>query len=140
MKIALESVEGIGFAIPIDDAKPIIEQLETEGEVTRPFMGISAVNLSSVPERELQETLQLDENVENGIVVAQVEASSPAENAGLQQYDVITKISGTNISSMLELKKHLYNETEVGEQIEVTYYREGQEQTTSLTLSEQGNL
>lgn len=140
MKIAQAAVEGIGFAIPIDDAKPIIEELETNGEVTRPFMGISAVDLSTVPARHKQETLQLDESIENGLVVAQVEPNSPADKAGLQQYDVITSINDQEIENMLELKSYLYRETEIEEEITITFYREGEEQTATLTLTEQGNI
>src|SRR5699024_6922972 len=117
MKIAQAAVEGIGFSIPIDDAKPIIDQLETEGEVIRPFMGISAVDLSTVPGSHKQETLNLDENVENGLVVAKVEPNSPADDAGLKQYDVVTSINDHELESMLDLKTHLYRETEIGEEI-----------------------
>ncbi|UOQ84257.1 S1C family serine protease [Gracilibacillus salinarum] len=140
MKIALESVEGIGFAIPIDDAKPVIEQLETEGEVVRPFVGISAVDLSTVPEQHRQQTLNLSEDVQNGLVVAQVQSGSPAANAGLQQYDVVTSINDKQLESMLDLKTYLYNETEIGEEVSLTFYRDGEKQTVNLTLSEQGNL
>ncbi|GAE93526.1 serine protease [Gracilibacillus boraciitolerans JCM 21714] len=140
MKIAQATVEGIGFAIPISDAEPVIEQLETDGEVVRPFMGISAVDLSTVPARHVQETLKLDESVENGIVVAKVQANSPAENAGLQQYDVITKVNDTAISSMLDLKTYLYRETKIGDEVTVTFYRDGNIQTATMTLDEQENL
>lgn len=140
MKIALTQVEGIGFAIPIDEAKPVIEQLEAKGEVVRPYMGISGVDLSSVPTRHVRDTLMLDESVEEGIVVAQVEPRSPSDEAGLQRYDVITKIDDTEVSSMLELKSYLYRNTEIGEEVTITFYREGQQQTTKMVLSEQENL
>ncbi|WP_347836594.1 S1C family serine protease [Gracilibacillus sp. JCM 18860] len=137
MKIALDAVEGIGFAIPIDDAKPVIEQLETDGEVTRPFIGISAVDLNTVPEQHKQGTLNLDEDVENGVVLAKVQVGSPAEEAGLQKYDVITKINDKEITSMLELKTYLYNNTNIGDEINITYYRDGKKDTTTLKLAEQ---
>ncbi|SFM29514.1 serine protease Do [Gracilibacillus orientalis] len=137
MKIAQSQVEGIGFAIPIDDAKPVIDQLETGNEVVRPFIGISAIDLSTVPQRHIQETLQLDESVEQGVVIAQVEPKSPAEEAGLKQYDVVTKVNDKNIESMLDLKKYLYNETEVGEEVTISFYREGNLQTATLALSNQ---
>lgn len=137
MKIALDAVEGIGFAIPIDDAKPVIEQLETDGEVTRPFIGISAVDLNTVPEQHKQGTLNLDEDVENGVVLAKVQVGSPAEEAGLQKYDVITKINDKELTSMLELKTYLYNNTNIGDEINITYYRDGKEDTTTLKLAEQ---
>ncbi|MDL4841066.1 S1C family serine protease [Aquibacillus rhizosphaerae] len=137
MKIAQEAVEGIGFAIPIDSAKPIIDQLETSGNVARPFIGISAVALNTVPDVHKQRTLNLDQNVTEGIVVADTGAGTPADTAGLEQYDVITKINDKEITSMIDLKQYLYNETEIGEEITITYYRDGQEQTTSLNLSNQ---
>ncbi|MGN8647726.1 S1C family serine protease [Gracilibacillus sp. HCP3S3_G5_1] len=140
MKIAQSQVEGIGFAIPIDDAKPIIEQLETGNDVVRPFIGISAVDLATVPTRHVQETLQLDEGIEHGIVIAQVEPNSPAEEAGLQQYDVVTKIDDKEIESMLDLKKYLYTETEVGDEVTITFYREGNLQTATLILNEQSDM
>ncbi|MGP4039923.1 S1C family serine protease [Gracilibacillus sp. D59] len=140
MKIAQNQVEGIGFAIPIDDAKPVIEQLETGNDVVRPFIGISAIDLSTVPARHVQETLQLDESVENGVVIAQVEPNSPAEEAGLQQYDVVTKINDKQIESMLDLKKYLYSETEVGEEITISFYREGNLQTATLVLNKQKDM
>lgn len=140
MKIALEAVEGIGFAIPIDDAKPIIEQLEQGQEVKRPFLGISAVDLDTVPAQHKQQTLQLEEGIENGVVIADVELSSPAEEAGLQRYDVVTKINDHDIQSMLDLKTYLYRETKIGDEVTVTFYRDGKQQTTELTLVEQNNL
>lgn len=136
MKIALEAVEGIGFAIPIDEAQPIIEQLEVSGTVTRPFMGISAVDFSTVPRQHISETLNLDPNdVSSGIVIAEVHPNSAAQDAGLAVYDVITDIDGTAIESMMDLRQYLYQETEVGESITVTFYRNGEQQTTEVTLT-----
>ncbi|WP_407271981.1 trypsin-like peptidase domain-containing protein [Radiobacillus sp. PE A8.2] len=138
MKVALQAVEGIGFAIPIDAAKPIIEQLETNGSVSRPFMGITAVGLDTVPTRNKQQTLQLSEDVTEGIVIAQVQPNTPADQAGIEQYDVVTEVDGQPISSMMDLKKYLYNDTKIGDSIEITFYRDGTQQTTTLTLSNQG--
>ncbi|MDX8046331.1 trypsin-like peptidase domain-containing protein [Gracilibacillus sp. S3-1-1] len=140
MKIAQSSVEGIGFAIPVDDAKPIIEQLETGNDVARPFIGISALDLASVPQRHVQDTLHLDDNVDHGIVIAQVEPSSAADKAGLQQYDVVTKIDDQDIHSMLDLRKYLYSETNVGQEVNVTFFRDGNLQTAKLVLDEQSNI
>lgn len=134
MKIATHAVEGIGFAIPIDEALPIIEQLEANGQISRPLLGISAVDLSTVPERNLRETLNLDTDVTDGIVIADVHSGSGADEAGLQRYDVVTEINGESISSMLNLRRYLYTETDIGETITITYYRDGVEQQTDVTL------
>ncbi|HLS07905.1 S1C family serine protease [Lentibacillus sp.] len=138
MKIAKTAVEGIGFAIPIDTAMPIIEQLEADGKVARPFIGISTASINKVPQ-QYRDQVQLPEDVEGGMVVAQVETGSPAENANLQQFDVITKINGNKITSLIDLRKYLYKETEIGETVELEIYRDGEKQTVSLELVERGS-
>lgn len=135
MKIAQSAVEGIGFAIPVDSALPIMEQLETEGKVTRPLIGISTAALYQVPP-EYRYEINLPEDVEGGMVIAHVEPRSPADRAGLQQFDVITKINGQPVTSILELRKYLYSETAVGDEVEIEYIRDGEVQTTNLVLEQ----
>lgn len=135
MKIAKSAVEGIGFAIPIDIAEPIIRDIEEDGEVTRPYMGVEAYSLADVPRAEWQRTLQLPEDVTQGVFIRRVEPASPADSAGLQQYDVITQLDGQPVADIVELRKHLYQEKAVGEQMELTIYREGQQQTITMELS-----
>ncbi len=139
MKIAQEEVEGIGFAIPIDAAKPIINQLETTGKVERPYIGIGAVSLDQVPQVNAQETLNLPEDVTQGVVLAQVVESSPAADAGLQEYDVVTKIDDQDITSMVDLPSYLYSDKNIGDEVTVTYYRDGKKETTKLTLAKEQN-
>ncbi len=133
MKIAQSSVEGIGFAIPIDAALPLMEQLETEGEVARPLIGISTASLNQVPPQFRYE-IQLPNDIEGGMVIANVQQGSPADDAGLQQFDVITKINGQEVTTILELRKYLYSETKIGDNIEVEYIRDGERHTTTLVL------
>lgn len=136
MKIARQEVEGIGFAIPVDTALPIMEQLEKDGEITRPFIGISTASLNQVPS-QYQNEIQLPDDIDGGMVIADVQAGSAAEKAGLQKFDVITKLNDEKITSTLELRKYLYSETNIGDKIEVEYYRDGKAQKTSLELQEQ---
>ncbi|MGY0693651.1 S1C family serine protease [Virgibacillus sp. FSP13] len=135
MKIAKETVEGIGFAIPIDSAVPIIEQLETDGEIARPFIGISTASIDQVP-TQYRQNVQLPEKVDGGMVIANVEAGSPADKAGLQQFDVITKINDKKITSLLDLRKYMYSETNIGDKINLEIYRNGKPKTIQLTLTE----
>lgn len=135
MKIAQGAVEGIGFAIPVDAALPIMEQLEAEGEVTRPLIGISTASLNQVPPQYRYE-INLPNDVEGGMVIADVQQGSPAEAAGLQQFDIITKINGQDITSIVELRKYLYSESNIGDDLEVEYIRDGERQTTNLKLQE----
>lgn len=135
MKIAQGAVEGIGFAIPVDTALPLIDQLEAEGEISRPLIGISTAALYQVPP-EYRGNIELPDDVEGGMVIASVEPRSPADKAGLQQFDVITKINDEPVTSILELRKFLYSDTAVGEEIEIEFIRDGKVQTTKLVLQQ----
>lgn len=133
MKIAQEAVEGIGFAIPIDTAIPIMEQLETEGKVARPFIGISTAPLQQVPE-QYRSQIKLPKDLEGGMMIAQIEPGSPAAQAGLKQFDIIAKINNQQITSILDLRKYLYSETEIGDTVNMEVYRNGELQQIKLTL------
>lgn len=137
MKIAQHSVEGIGFAIPTAIAVPVIEDLERFGEVQRPQMGVGIKSLSEIPSYHWQETLQLPNSVKAGVFIMSVSPMSPAEKAGLKEYDVIVEINGKAIEDGHALRKFLYTEAKIGEEIEVTFYREGKKQTVRLSLTEQ---
>ena len=125
------SVEGLGFAIPANDVKNIIKQLEKDGKVTRPALGIHMVNLTNLSTADLQK-LKLPDNVTSGVAVRSVQKNMPA-NGHLQQYDVITKIDDTKISSTTELQNALYSHS-IGDEMTVTYYRNGKEETTKIKL------
>ena len=140
MKIAQSSVEGLGFAIPINSAIPIIEQLEKHGEVQRPTMGISLVDLTEVPAYYQQQTLQLPTEVTSGVVISQVVRGSAADKAGLQQYDVIVEMDGQKIENAIELRKHLYNEKTIGDTLQIKVYRTGQLVEAQLELVENAQL
>ena len=125
------SVEGLGFAIPANDVINIIKQLEKDGKVTRPALGIHMVNLSNLNTTDLQK-LKLPGNVTSGVAVRSVQKNMPA-NGHLQQYDVITKIDDKAISSTTELQSALYSHS-IGDSMTVTYYRDGKEETTTIKL------
>ncbi|MFB5663283.1 S1C family serine protease [Alteribacillus sp. HJP-4] len=137
MKIAESAVEGIGFAIPSAVALPVIEDLEATGEVERPQMGIGIRSLSEIPSYHWQETLQLPLDVDHGVFVTNVASNSPAAEAGLQEYDVITELNRTEITDGHSLRKYLYTEAEIGDTVDVTFYRDGELQSTKLTLNAQ---
>lgn len=134
MKIAQEEVEGIGLAIPANSVRPVINDLERFGEVRRPYMGISSRSLDEISSYHLSETLKLPKDVVKGVAVIDVEPSSPAAKAGLKQYDVIVELDGKPISNIIDLRKVLYNQKEVGDKLKVTYYRDGKKQTTTMKL------
>ncbi|MBD8014765.1 S1C family serine protease [Planococcus wigleyi] len=136
MKIAQAAVEGIGLAIPINTAIPIIADLETEGAVERPSMGVAILDLAEVPAQYRTGQLGLPAEVEGGIVVQSVVEGSGAATAGMEAYDVIVELDGKPVKSILELRQYLYNETEVGDTLEVKAYRGGELMSFELELTE----
>src|SRR5690625_3180943 len=137
MKINQEAVEGIGFAIPIDTAGPIIDELEKTGEVKRPYLGVEIYSLGEVPQTEWKNTLNLPKEVEGGVYVWSVEPLSPADQVGLERLDVITELDGEEIMNMIDLRKILYQEKEIGDDVKVTYYRDGEKKETTVKLGVQ---
>ena len=130
------SVEGLGFAIPSNDAIKIIEQLEKNGKVTRPALGIQMVNLSNLSTTDLQK-LKLPDNITSGVAVRSVQPNMPA-NGHLEKYDVISKVDGNPIASATELQNALYSHS-VGDEMTITYYRNGKEETTTIKLDKSTN-
>lgn len=118
---------GIGFAIPAGTAVSIAERLIEEGEVVPAFLGIEGANLDP---RAAQ---QFDLDVAAGAVVRAVEPGSPADEAGLQQGDIITAIDGVEISEVFDLVGRI-RVTEPGATIEITFVRDGEERSTTAEL------
>ncbi|WP_027108165.1 S1C family serine protease [Lacticigenium naphthae] len=134
MKISTDTVEGMGFAIPANDVVDIVNQLEESGEVIRPVLGISLIDVSMISEQQQESVLNLPEDLDGGVVVQQVNEGSAADVAGMQRYDVIVEYNGVKVTNSIELRKEIYK-TEVGEEVEVKYYRGGELETTRLILT-----
>ncbi|MDT2674777.1 S1C family serine protease [Enterococcus dongliensis] len=128
------SVEGIGFAIPSNDVVNVINQLEKDGKVIRPALGISMVNLSDLSTEQLSEIVKVPTSVTNGVLVVKVQSATPADQAGLKKYDVITKIGDTEVATGVELQSALYK-YKVGDTVKITYYRQNKKETVSIKLS-----
>ena len=135
MKIAQQAVEGIGLAIPIDIAKPIIDDLEKNGEVERPYMGVGLRSLNEISSYHWTQTLRLPQEVKAGVFIVSVVPLSPADQAGLIEKDVIVALDGEPIRDVIDLRKHLYTKKEIGDTMTVTFYRNGKKQTTKMTLA-----
>ncbi|MGB6408815.1 MAG: S1C family serine protease, partial [Planococcus donghaensis] len=126
MKIATSQVEGIGFSIPINSAIPVIKSIEENGEMIRPAMGVTLMDLVQVPQASRQDTLKLPEDVVTGVVVNSVIEGSAAAAAGMEQFDVIIEMDGVAIEDIIELRKHLYNKKKIGDELTVKAYRDGE--------------
>lgn len=128
IKISETGVEGLGFAIPINDAKPIVNQLMTYGYVKgRPFIGISGVEITDIMSRQY--------NLPVGIYIKQVTSGSGAEKAGIRSGDVLVSLDGTQVKTMSDVdavkKKH-----KAGDTVSAVVVRNGNKINISLTFSE----
>ncbi|MEX2104491.1 MAG: PDZ domain-containing protein, partial [Bacilli bacterium] len=103
--------------------------------VKRPLMGIVPGDLTAIPPYELQSELKLPNDVTEGVVIAD-EPSGSAARAGLEVYDVIVKLDNEEIANGMELRKFLFTKKKVGEELKVTFYRNGELKTATLTLTE----
>ena len=131
MKLVIEGVEGIGFAIPIDDAINYANQLREKGKIERPFLGISSINTSDTYTL-IKYGINVDTTVP-GIVIIQVQDNSSASKAGLKAGDIITKIDDKDITSVSKFKYYLYKYNPK-DKIKITYIRNGKTETTTATL------
>ena len=130
--VAGSAVEGMGFAIPSNDVVEIINQLEKDGKVTRPALGISIADLNSLSSSATSK-LDLPDEVKSGVVVGSVQKGMPADGK-LQEYDVITEIDGKKISSKTDIQTNLYSHS-IGDTIKVTFYRGKDKKTVDLKLT-----
>lgn len=123
--------EGIGFAIPINAAKPIVEQLIATGSVQRPGIGIKCL---------VDETNQYNAaGAPAGVTVVDVTENGPAAQAGLEAYDIITSIGGTAADSVETLTTVIQSHN-IGDQIELTVWRNGQEYKAVVTVGDLNNM
>ena len=128
------SVEGMGFAIPIEDALSYAGIIEKGESVKRPCIGIGMLDITD-SYYLWQAWITLPKGVEKGVAILEVSSSSPAEKAGLKKGDIITKLEKEEISSVAELRYELYKHNP-GDKVTVTYNRNGKELTSEVTLEE----
>ncbi len=123
--------EGLGFAIPINTAKPIIDEIKTKGEFNRSYLGIRGISVEdfnqSYPENKL--------SAESGIFIVQIYMDSPAAKAGIKEQDIITKLDGKDVKTMTQLITGLYAHRP-GDTIPITIIRDGETREVSVTLEE----
>ncbi|QJC54072.1 PDZ domain-containing protein [Paenibacillus albicereus] len=153
MKISDIGVEGVGFAIPVNNVMPIVDQLMKTGAVPRPYLGVYTLDLASyyaqqglgggVPDAEDGDAAaeapssggpKLPVEVTGGVIV--LEAVGPASEAGLEFNDVITKLDDQPIGSTMELRKYLYGKKRIGDKIKVTFYRDGKPDAVTFKLED----
>lgn len=132
LKIADSRTEGLGFAIPSNDVKLIVDQLRENGQVERSYLGVGVQDVRSIPSFYMP---SLPDEVENGAIVVSVDGQSAAGKAGLKEEDIIVKMNDTDIENDTDVRKFLYNEAEIGDEITITLFRDGKEQKVQVTLT-----
>ncbi len=128
-KIATIGVEGMGYAISTETAMPIIQELVNKGYVVRPWLG---VGLRTVDERL---ALRYGLAIDKGVLITQVSPDSPASAAGLLAGDIVISIDGEETKTVVELTRILHT-SEIGQRIEITFWREDTRNTTEAVLAE----
>lgn len=128
LKLAGTGIEGVSFAIPINDTIDIYNGLIQNGKISRPFLGISGI--------DIDEATAIRNNLTKGIYVDSVIAGSCAETAGIKAGDVITKFDGKTVETMDALNE-IKNTKKVGDTVDITFYRNNNEKNVTLTLGEQ---
>lgn len=137
MKLVDATVEGMGFAIPIEDAIFYANTLETGQEVVRPYVGIGMLDISD--EYVLwQNGITLDDKVKSGVAVLEVSKNSPAEKAKLKKGDIVISLGGEKVKSIAEFRYQLYKHAP-GETVEIEFMRDGKVKKVELKLAENKN-
>ena len=136
MKIAAKEVEGIGLAIPITRAVPVMNDLEKYGKVRRPYVGVELRSLNEIPNYYWDKTLHLPSNITEGVCILDVKSPSPGVDAGLHEYDVIVAVDGKAVQDIIAFRKILYNK-KINDKMTVTFYRGAKRETTTVKLGSQ---
>lgn len=121
------SIDNIGFAIPLNSVRGVIQSIIEKGYVSKPYIGVSVTDTPQ--EYQLY-------GLPQGAAIRDVEPNSPAANANLQPGDIITHMDGTTITGSKELVRHLRSCT-VGQTLKLTLYRKGDTLELSVTVGEQ---
>lgn len=132
LKIVESSVEGIGFAIQIDDAVNYANSLIENGKIVRGYVGISMLNASETFQL-MRNGITLDRNITDGVVVVEVINNSPASKAGLKEKDVIVKVDSKDVKNISEFRYYLYKHN-VGDEVNITVYRNGKTENIKVKI------
>lgn len=128
-KVAVSGVEGIGFAIPVNSAKPILDELAQHGRIARPYIGASLID------KDISARYGFDLDLHGGIFVMKIVTGGPVYNAGMRPGDIILTFDGAKVETVPELRTKLA-EKKVGDTVAIVVLRAGIERTLQVTLQE----
>lgn len=127
-KISFTGVEGLGFAIPINTARPILQSLIEKGKVIRPYLGVSIVDAKLARQYGYTDS-------DTGLFVAKIFQDTPAARAGIKLGDVILKVDGADVKSIVDLRAILDSKS-IGSKVDVIILRDNVQRTVAVTLEE----
>lgn len=132
LKLIDEKVEGMGFAIPIEDAMNYVDILEKGEAIKRPIIGVQIIDMTN--EYLLYRYgIRKTSDINDGIILVKVNDNYPAAQAGLKDGDIITKVNDNKVSTTAQFKYELYKYN-IGDTITITYYRNNKEETAKIKL------
>ena len=127
LKLSGTGIEGVSFAIPINDTISIYKTLIEKGKISRPFVGVSGL--------DIDEATAIRNGLTKGIYVDSVVSGSAAEKAGIKSGDIIVSFDGKDVSTMDELNE-IKNTKNVGDSVEIKFYRKSELKSVTITLGE----
>lgn len=122
----IQTGEGLGFAIPINSVKPILEQVIKEGSFNTVMIGIQGLEVE-----RYESALGVELNVDKGVIILEIVPNSPADKSGLRSGDIIVSIDDNEIENMNQLKKVLYKYKK-GQKAKLKIIRDGKEKTVEI--------
>lgn len=128
--------QGLGFAIPIQTAQRIANQLFTKGQADHPYLGIHMVNITPETKQEINSSQDLNFklNRDQGVVIVRVIPRSPAAKSGLQPGDIINKVGNSSVDTSLQVQEHV-DLSEIGTKLPIEVIRDGRTETLEVIPS-----
>lgn len=133
LKIDMENVEGMAFAIPINDVRKIAQQLEDKGKVQYPNTGINIKNVADISSEEREET-KLPPSINNGVLINDVKENSLGEKSGLKKDDVIGELDGKTVEDNLRYRQIIFSHRDDLKTLTAKIYRNGTEKNIKIKL------
>lgn len=133
LKLVENTIEGMGFALPIELVMTSVDRLEKGEPIVRPVLGVETLEVDNTYALYRYE-IYLDSEIDSGVVIVNVSKNSPAAEAGLQKGDVILEVSGTKVKDGAHLKYVLYKYI-IGDTITIKYYRDGKISDVNVKLT-----
>ena len=128
LKLSGTGIEGMGFAIPINDTLDIYKSLIEYGKVLRPYIGISGIDINEATAKQ--------NNLPTGIYIKKIQNDSPATSSELKAGDVITAIDNQKVTTMSELN-NLKDKKKIGDKVTLDVYRDGETKKIEINVGEQ---